>query len=101
MESLARLLAVSLGRDPNSPDFGADELDARIILHGLVRVLRDEDLAEELGRRLYEHERPAGDPAIPAWEDLYLSERNNYILKALNVLDALRDLISEELYPGG
>ena len=33
--------------------------------------------------------------------EITTAERNNMILKALNVLDALRDLITEELYPGG
>lgn len=99
MESLATLLAVSLGRDPNSPDFGADELDARITLNGLVRVLRDEDLAVELGRRLYESRVVISKS--PSWDELDAENRNHCILQALDVLDALRDLINEELYPGG
>ena len=98
MESLIRLITIAQGKDPDSgEEFGLDMLETRIWLQGLVRALADEDLAAELGRRLYEHERPSD---LPAWEDLYLSERNNHVLKALNVLDALRDLITEELFPG-
>ena len=99
MESLAKLMAASLGGDPN--DFG-DVFDARIVLNGLVRVLRDEDLPVEIAKRLYEHDReilwPNGENR---WEEITTAERNNMILKALNVLDALRDLITDELYPGG
>lgn len=102
MESLAKLLAISMGHDPHSPEFGVDEMEARIILNGLVRVLRNEDLATEIAKRLYEHQRerlwPNGENT---WEDITLAERNNMILKAMNVLDALNDLIIEDLYPGG
>jgi hypothetical protein len=90
MESLASLLAVSLGRDPFSPDFGADELDARIILHGLVRVVQDEDLVLELAIRLCEHRY--GD-----WTTQDQGVRNECIENALEVMDAFRDLITEEL----
>jgi hypothetical protein len=87
MESLAKLLAYAVGGDPDH----YDELDARIHLLGFARVIQDEDLVVEIAKRLH------ASKSLLLWDDAHSDIRNMYIMEALNVLDALRDLITEEL----
>lgn len=92
MEPLARLLTIATGGDPDG-DEGLNLLEARIWLGGLVRVLQDEDLVVELAKRIYAHNHPS------PWEEAPPHIRNGVILDALRTVDALRDLITEELNP--
>jgi hypothetical protein len=92
MDSLARLLTVASGYDVHDGDpDDLDTLEARQFLRGLARVLQDEDLVEEIAKRLHDHNHPA------PWEVSPPNIRNQSIFKTLDVLDALRDLITEEL----
>lgn len=89
MESLAKLLAISTGGTPD--DTGLDELEARIWLGGFARIVQDEDLVVEIAKRLHAAKNQG------LWDDAHPRDRNDYIYAAMNVLDALRDLITEEL----
>ena len=79
-------------------DTGLDHLETKMWLRDLQRALQDEDLVLEVAKRLYEHDRgrmfPGGEYQ---WDEVTTAERNNYIMKALNTLDALRDIIAEEV----
>jgi hypothetical protein len=79
-------------------DTGLDHLETKMWLRNLQRALQDEDLVVEIAKRLYEHDRgrmwPGGENQ---WDDVTVAERNSYVFKALNALDALRDIIAEEV----
>lgn len=92
MESLARLLTIASGGDPDG-DEGLNLLEARLWLTGLARLLQDEDLVIEIAKRIYAYNHPS------PWEDAPQHIRNGVILDALRTLDAFRDLITEELNP--
>lgn len=95
MESLARLLVIATGGDPDGAE-GLDELEGRIWLGGIAKLVQDEDVVFAVAQRIYENKRKVRD-LDPVWEEAPAPVRNDYIFRALDVLDALRDLITEEL----
>lgn len=93
-ESLTRQLAIaaSTTKAPSEID-QYDEMAARQHLVGLARLFQDEDLVEQVARRLYAYTHRT------LWSEAESAVRNQYLVQALNIFDALRDLIADEVNP--
>lgn len=83
---IAELLAKVVDTDPDRYDV----LAARQYLGALLKIVQDELIVDGIAQRLCEHH-------YGLWDNQPPEVHNDCTLQTMNVLDALRDIIAEDL----